>query len=207
MDKPWLQEYPPGIPAEIEPTESSTLRDMLDLSCARFGRLPAFSSMGASLTYREFDARSRALACFLQSELHLQKGARIALMLPNLLQYPVALSAALRIGATVVNVNPLYTPRELEHQLRDSGATCIVVLENFAHTVEQVLSRTSIRAVITTRAGDLLPRVKGLAVDALLKYVKRAVPSWNIPGAISFPAALRLGGRRSLEHVELTRDD
>ena len=152
LDKVWLKSYPAGVPAEIDPSEYTSILDVFDASCRRFADLAAFESMGTELSYRELDRHSRSLAAFLQSDLGLRQGERLAIMLPNLLQYPVTLFAALRAGLTVVNCNPLYTPRELEHQLRDSGATAIVALENFAHTLEQVVDKTQIRAVVMTRS-------------------------------------------------------
>jgi long-chain acyl-CoA synthetase len=157
VDKNWLSQYPAGMPPEINVDAYTSLAELLERSCARFAALPACSNLGCALSYAEFDRRSRAFAAYLQRELGCAKGDRIALMLPNLLQYPVALFGALRAGLTVVNVNPLYTPRELEHQLRDSGASAIVVLENVAHTLQQIIHKTAVRTVITTQVGDLLP--------------------------------------------------
>ena len=207
MDKIWLKNYPQGIPAEVDINEFSSLPDILAKTCARFGDLPAFSNMGATLTYAELDGATRDFAAYLQNDLQLARGERIALMLPNLLQYPVAMFGALRAGLVVVNCNPLYTARELEHQLRDSGATVIVVLENFAHTLQAVLDKTAIRTVITTRVGDLLPPLRGLLTNLVLKYVKRMVPHWRIDGAVSFKAALESGKVRQLTPPALTHDD
>jgi long-chain acyl-CoA synthetase len=207
LDKIWLQQYPSRVPPEIDVHAYASLKALLEQSCVRFASLPACSNLGTTLTYAELDRHSRAFAAYLQRSLRCAKGDRIALMLPNVLQYPVALFGALRAGLTVVNVNPMYTPRELEHQLCDSGATTIVVLENVAHTLEQVLAKTSIKTVITTRVGDLFPTVKSLLVNALVKYVKRLVPRWHIPGATSFKSALRLGQAQVLELVALTHED
>ena len=207
MDKPWLMHYPPGVPASIDPHPFGSVVELLERSCERFADLPALENMGVSLRYRELDQLSRAFAAFLQHDPRLSRGDRIALMLPNVLQYHVALLGVLRAGFTVVNVNPMYTPRELEHQLRDSGATAIVVLENFAHTLEQVLERTSIKLVITTEVGDLMPGAKGWLVNGTIKYVKRMVPRWRIPGTVSLRKALERGRRANYVRPRLTHDD
>src|SRR5512134_2045543 len=151
MDKPWLAQYPAGVPAQIDVHKFASLKDMLARSCARFSDLPAYNSMGTVMTFRQLDEASRAFAAWLQKAGGLRRGDRVALMLPNLLQYPVALFGVLRAGMVVVNVNPLYTPRELEHQLKDAGAVAIVVLENFAHTLAQVIASTPLRIAITTQ--------------------------------------------------------
>jgi len=207
MQKPWLVQYPPGVPAEIDIEQFASLKAVLASSCARFADLPAFNSMGAVLTYRQLDEASRAFAAWLQQVAQLRRGDRVALMLPNLLQYPVALFGVLRAGMVVVNVNPLYTPRELEHQLKDSGATAIVVLENFAHTLEQVIKATSVRTVITTQAGDLLPPLKRLLTNFVVKQVRKQVPPWRLAGAVGFRQVLAIGREHTLDDVPLTRDD
>jgi len=207
MDKPWLAQYPAGIPAEVDIDKFASLKDVLAASCARFADLPAFNSMGTVLTFRQLDEASRAFAAWLQKVAGLQRGDRVALMLPNLLQYPVALFGVLRAGMVVVNVNPLYTPRELAHQLNDSGATAIVVLENFAHTLTQVLKTTPVRIVITTQVGDLLPPLKRLLTNVVVKYVKKLVPPWQLAGAVDFNRALAAGRAQSLDDVTLTHDD
>src|SRR5664279_5274421 len=153
MEKIWLKEYPEGIPAEVDIHEYSSLRDIFEKSCRKFGDLPAYSNMSVSMSYGELDRLSRNFAAYLQNELGLGKGARVAIMLPNLLQYPVVLFGTLRAGLTVVNVNPLYTPRELEHQLHDSGAEVLVCVENFANTVTEVIARTHVRQVVMTSIG------------------------------------------------------
>ena len=160
MQPPWLAQYPAGVPAAIDAGDFASLNDLRAASCTRFAGRPAYRSLGAVMTYRELDDASRAFAAWLQKVARLARGDRVALMMPNLLQYPVALFGVLRAGMVVVNVNPLYTPRELEHQLRDAGARAIVVLENFAHSLAHVIAATSIDTVITTQVGDLLPRVK-----------------------------------------------
>jgi long-chain acyl-CoA synthetase len=207
MEKIWLKSYPQGMPAEIDAAEFSSLKHIFELSCERFRELPAFSNMGATLSYGELDRHSADFGAYLQNVAGLAKADRVAIMMPNLLQYPVALFGALRAGMTVVNVNPLYTARELQHQLSDSGAQAIVVLENFAQTLEGVLGKTAVKTVITTRAGDMLPLVRSLLVNFVLKYVKRMVPDWHIEGATDFRLALEAGSRQSLQPVSLTADD
>ncbi|HXX83135.1 MAG TPA: AMP-binding protein [Casimicrobiaceae bacterium] len=203
MNKLWLRQYPQGTPSEINAGEYASLKDILERSHERFDALPAYGNMGVSITYGQLDRASRAFGAFLQKALGFKPGARVAIMLPNLLQYPVALFGVLRAGMTVVNVNPMYTARELEHQLKDSGAEGIVVLENFAHTLQEVLSKTAVKSVITTQVGDLFPEPKGLLTNLAVKYVKKMVPDWRIPDAIEFKAALREGRARTLDDVRL----
>jgi len=209
VDRVWLKQYPQGIPADVDVNAYASLKDVLDDTCRRFGALPAYSNMGVTITYRELDQASREFAAYLQKSLGLRKGDRVALMMPNLLQYPVALFGALRAGLVVVNVNPQYTASELEHQLNDSGASAIVVLENFAHTLQQVLDRNpSLRmTVITTEVGDLFRRAKRLAVNAVVKYVKKMVPAWRIAGTTGFNAALRAGRSQVLDDAALKHGD
>jgi long-chain acyl-CoA synthetase len=207
MDKIWLKQYPTGIAAEIDVDEYSSLKDVFEKSCRKFYQLPAYSNMSVSMRYGELDDLSRDFASYLQNELSLAKGERLAIMLPNLLQYPVVLFGALRAGLTVINVNPLYTARELEHQLSDAGATTIVVLENFAHTLQQVLHNSPVRKVITTQIGDLFPIGKALLTNMAVKYLKKMVPAWNIPGTTSLNQALRAGKHRPLTDVVLNHDD
>ncbi len=209
MEPIWLSHYPPGIPAEVNVHEFASLKDMLLRSCQCFGSLPAYSNMGASMTYAELDRSSRNFAAYLQKSLGLHKGDRVAIMMPNLLQYPVALFGVLRAGLVVVNVNPQYTPPELEHQLKDSGAAAIVVLENFAHTLQKVLDKspTLKLAVITTEVGDMFPVVKKLLTNFVVKNVKHMVPAWEISRATKFDAALRAGRRQLVEDVPLSHDD
>ncbi len=163
MEKIWLREYPPGVPAEVDLNEFVSLRDILEKSCRQFADYPAYSNMGMTLRYRDIDRLSRQFGAFLQKMLGLSKGERVAIMMPNVLQYPVALFGALRAGLTVVNVNPLYTARELEHQLIDSGASAVVIVENFAHTLQAVLGKTPVKNVVVTQVGDLLPFPKRTA--------------------------------------------
>ena len=192
MEKIWLNSYPPGVPAEVRLDPFRSLPEMLDWIVGRFGDQPAFSNQGVTLSWRELDALSRRFAAYLHG-VGLRKGDRVAIMLPNLLQYPVALFGAFRAGCTVVNVNPLYTARELQYQLTDSGASAIVVLDNFAHTLEAILPATSVRHVINTRVGDLLHFPKAQIVNLVVKYVRHLVPDWHIRGAVAFTAALAQG--------------
>ena len=195
MEKFWLKRYPAGVPAEINPDIYGSLVEMFEASVAQFGDLPAYINMGQTLTYRALEQQSRAFAAYLQQELHLQKGDRVGLMMPNLLQYPVALFGILRAGMIAVNINPLYTPRELEHQLKDSGAKAIVIVSNFANTLEKVVFNTDVRHVILTRLGDHLGFAKGTLVNFVVKYIKRTVPAWSLPRWVGFKEALAQGAR------------
>ena len=207
MDRIWLKQYPEGIPADIDVDAYASLKHVLEDSCRRFADLPAYGNMGVSISYRDLDRATRAFGAYLQKVLKLERGERVAIMMPNLLQYPVALFGTLRAGFTVVNVNPQYTARELEHQLNDSGASVIVVLENFAATVQEVLPRTKVRTVITTQVGDLFPAFKRGLVNFVVKHVKKMVPPWRIPGSTPFLAAMRAGRALSLEYVPLGHED
>ncbi len=209
MESIWLKSYPPDIPAEIDVIEFASLRDLLKRSCQRFADLPAYSNMGATITYAELDRLSRDFAAYLQTSLGLHQGERVALMMPNLLQYPVALFGALRAGLVVVNINPQYTAAELEHQLTDSGAVAIVVLENFAHTLQKVLDKnpTLTMTVITTEVGDMFTPVKRLITNAVVKQIKKMVPKWTIGGTTPFNTALRAGHKQDLEEVPLCHSD
>ena len=207
MNRLWLAQYPAGIPADVDVTAFASLKDLLADSFARFAQRPAYESMGAVMTYRELDEASRAFGAWLQTIGGLRPGDRVALMLPNLLQYPIALAGALRAGMVVVNVNPLYTPRELEHQLKDSGAVAIVVLENFAHTLDQVIGATSVRAVITTQVGDRLPLFKRWLINAAVKHVKKLVPAWQLPGSFHFNDVIVAGRDETLDEVSLKPTD
>ena len=171
MDRIWLQQYPQGIPAEVEYRAYRSLKEILAAVCARFADRPAYGNLGVTITYRELDQLTRDFGAYLQKVAGLKKGERLAIMLPNLLQYPIALFGAQRAGIVVVNTNPLYTARELEHQLKDSGASAVVVLENFAHTLEEVLPRTGVRTVITTQIGDLFPAFKRMLTNLVVKHV------------------------------------
>ena len=207
MEKIWLKEYPEGVPHTIDESEFSSLKDLFEKSCTRFRDLPAFTNMGRVVTYGELDQASRYFGAFLQKNVGLKKGERVAVMLPNVLQYPVAVFGILRAGLTVVNVNPLYTARELEHQLKDSGARVIVILENFARTLQEVIDKTAIDTVVTTQVGDLFGFPKSMLINFVIKKVKKMVPEWNIPDAISFRRALNEGKWQKLDQVDLDFDD
>jgi long-chain acyl-CoA synthetase len=201
VDPIWLKQYPPGVPATIDPDQYTSLRQLIAEAFANYRSQPAFSNMGTTLDYAALDAESRAFGAWLQGPGGCRAGERVALMMPNLLQYPVALFGVLRAGCTVVNTNPLYTARELEHQLVDSGATTIVILENFAHVLQEVLPRTAVRTVIVTAVGDSLRRPRGWLVNFVLRHVQKRVPRWDIPGALRFGAALAAGRRLTLAPV------
>src|SRR6201996_3099487 len=205
MERIWLKHYPAGVPADIDATQYSSLVELLEESFAKFADRKAFICMDKSISYRDLDVMSLALGAYLQSR-GLAKGARVALMLPNVLQYPIATSAVLRAGYTVVNVNPLYTPRELEHQLKDSGAEAIIVLENFAHTVQQVIGRTAVRHIIVGSMGDLLG-LKGVIVNLVVRRVRKMVPAWSLPNAVASNDALAAGRGMKLAKPKLVPDD
>ncbi|NWG30816.1 MAG: long-chain-fatty-acid--CoA ligase [Rhodocyclaceae bacterium] len=205
MDKVWLRSYPPGVPAEIDPARFASVAALFAESCEKFAEKTAYLSMGKGIGYRQLHADAQAFAGWLQSR-GVKKGDRVALMMPNVLQYPVALFGTLLAGAVVVNCNPLYTPRELEHQLKDSGATTIVILENFAHTLQAVLDKTAVRNVVVTSLGEMLG-VKGLIVNFVVRHVKKLVPAWRLPQVIDFRRALAEGRRQGFGAVPLGHDD
>ena len=207
VEKVWLKSYPPGIPAEANVDEFANIREILQRSCQRFAALPAFSNMGATIDYATLDRLSRDFGAWLQNVAGLQRGDRVALMMPNLLQYPVAIFGVLRAGFVVVNCNPLYTPRELEHQLNDSGAVAIVILENFANTLAQVVTRTPVRSIVVTAIGDLLGFPKGPITTFAVRHVKKLVKPYALPGAVRYRAALAEGARHKLAEPPLTHDD
>ncbi len=207
MDRSWLKQYPPGVPADIDPDSYASLKEVIEEAFASHRQLPAFSNMGATLTYAQLDELSRAFAAWLQQKSGLRSGDRVALMMPNILQYPIALFGALRAGMVVVNTNPLYTPRELEHQLQDSGAKAIVIVENFAHVLEQVLARTDLKNVLVTGVGDLLGLPKGFLVNFVLRHVRKQIPPWKMPGSMSFKDALGIGLGLKLQPVDLGGED
>jgi long-chain acyl-CoA synthetase len=206
-EKIWLKEYPAGVPAEIDASRYTSIPDLVENICRKFAGKPAFHNFGYSMSYAELDRHSRDFAAFLQSLPGMNKGQRVAIMSPNLLQYPVALVGILRAGMTVVNVNPLYTPRELEHQLKDSGAKAIVIVENFASTLQQVIAKTQVEHVVTTQLGDLLPLPKRWIVNFVVKTVKKMVPDWRIDGAVPLRTALARGTGEQLKPVSLTHGD
>ena len=207
MDRSWLKQYPPGVPADIDPDSYASLKEVIEEAFASHRQQPAFSNMGATLSYAQLDELSRAFAAWLQQKSGLSRGDRVALMMPNILQYPIALFGALRAGMVVVNTNPLYTPRELEHQLKDSGAKAIVIVENFAHVLEQVLARTDLKNVLVTGVGDLLGLPKGFMVNFVLRHVRKQIPAWKMPGSISFKDALGSGLGLKLQPVALGGED
>jgi len=206
MEKIWLKHYPAGVPADIDPNKYQSIRDLFEESVASFGKRPAYYCMGAEITFAELDRMSKAFGAWLQAQ-GLQKGDRVALMMPNVLQYPVALFGVLRAGMVVVNVNPLYTPRELEHQLQDSGAKAIVILENFAHTLEQVIARTPVKQVVVAAMGDMLGMAKGALVNFVVRNVKKMVPAFQFDHAIRFNAVLAAASGMTLAHVEIKPED
>ncbi|AXS79577.1 long-chain-fatty-acid--CoA ligase [Dechloromonas sp. HYN0024] len=205
MEKIWLQSYPNGVPAEIDIDHIPSLVALFEKACSTYADKVAYLSMCKSMTYRQLDEESKAFAGWLQAK-GLKKGDRVALMMPNLLQYPVALFGTLRAGCVVVNCNPLYTPRELEHQLKDSGAVAIVIVENFAHTLEQVVANTGIKHVIVTPMGEMLG-LKGVIVNFVVRHVKKLVPAWKLPGSIGFNSALATGRSHGCQPVLLVQDD
>ena len=207
MEKLWLKQYPAGVPAEIDVKRYASVKQIFEESCAKFGSLPAYVNMGVAVSYAELDAESAKFGAWLQQERGFKRGDRVAIMMPNLLQYPVALFGILRAGLTVVNVNPLYTARELEHQLKDSGARGIVILENFAHTLTDLHGRTPLHTVVTTQIGDLFPAPKRLLVNFVVKRVKKMVPAWSLPGSFTFRDALAAGARHTLSPVDVGHED
>ncbi|CAM3084771.1 AMP-binding protein [Vibrio rarus] len=206
-NKPWINAYPSDVPEFINTQQYKNINEMFAKTFDKFADKTAFINMGHSLTYRELNEKSSAFAAYLQGELNAKKGDRIALMMPNLLQYPITILGALKAGLVVVNVNPLYTPRELEHQLRDSGATIIVAVTNFGDSLQQVISRTSLKHVILTSIGDALAPHKRTLVNFVVKYVKKMVPSFHLPGAISLRRALTEGKKLDFNPPVISHDD
>ncbi|MGW8395009.1 long-chain-fatty-acid--CoA ligase [Pseudoduganella sp. HUAS MS19] len=206
MEKIWLKSYPPGVPSEIDATQYRSLVHLLEESFQKYASRNAFVCMDKSITYAELDQHSRRLGAWLQSR-GMKKGARVAVMMPNVLQYPIAIAAILRAGYTVVNVNPLYTPRELEHQLNDSGAEAIIILENFATTLEQVLPRTQVKHIIVANMGEMLGGLKGMIVNFVVRNVKKLVPPFSLPNAVRFKDALGHARSMKLTPVELRHED
>ncbi len=203
MEKVWLKSYPEGIPEEIPTPPWRSVRDLFEHSFAAYPDSPAYTNMGRTLTYAELNQKSMQFACFLQKELGLTRGERVAIMLPNILQYPVAMCGIFRAGLVVVNVNPLYTARELRHQLQDAGVRCVVILENFAHILEEVVADTDVDHVVTTGVGDLLSWPRGVATNFLLRHVKRSVPKYHFAKKTGFNRALKLGSKHKLESIDL----
>ena len=207
IERPWLASYPPEVPAQINVDEFPSIVSVLETACGKHAQNPAFTNMGKVLTYEDIDRLSARFAGYLLNVLKLKKGDRVALMMPNILQYPVAIFGVLRAGLTVVNTNPMYTARELRHQLNDSGASAIVVMEMFAHTVAEVVADTKVRQVITTCVGDMLAFPKGAFVNFMVRHVKKLVPEYSLPGAIRFNDALEQGEKLSLAKSDIRADD
>lgn len=207
MEKIWFDNYPPNAEKTIDVTKYESLVEMFEAAVKRHPDMPAYINMGQVLTFRKLEERSRAFAAYLQNELRLEKGDRVALMMPNLLQYPIALFGALRAGLVIVNVNPLYTPRELEHQLNDSGAKAIIIVSNFAATLEKVVFNTQVEHVILTRMGDQLSFGKRTLVNFVVKYIKKLVPKYKLPHAVSFREALSIGKQRQYVKPNLESSD
>jgi long-chain acyl-CoA synthetase len=206
MEKIWLKSYPPGMPTEVDTAQYRSLVQLLEESFHKFADRNAYVCMDKFLTYADVDAHSKRLGAWLQSRA-MKQGARVGIMLPNLLQYPIAIAAILRAGYTVVNINPLYTPRELEHQLNDAGCEAIIILENFATTLEQVLPRTQIKHIVVGSIGEMLGGPKGMLVNFVVRNVKRLVPPFSLPNAVRFKDALSQGGGMKLTPVEVQRND
>jgi long-chain acyl-CoA synthetase len=205
-DRPWLASYSPGVPADIDPSQYNSLVQLMEESFQQYATRPAYSFMGKEVSYAQTDSLSRALAAYLQG-LGLVKGDRVAIMMPNVPQYPVAVAAILRAGFVVVNVNPLYTPRELEHQLKDSGSKAIVIIENFAHTLEQCIAATPVKHVVLCAMGDMLGLLKGALVNYVVRNAKKMVPAYSLPGAVRFNDAIARGTRSTLKKPELKPED
>ena len=201
--KPWLDSYPAGMPADVEPPPWKSVRDLFEQAFEKWPDNIAFSSMGRRMSFAEVDRLSLQFASYLQNTLGLTRGERVAIMLPNILQYPVAMIGIFRAGLVVVNVNPLYTARELEHQLKDSGTRAIVILENFAHTLQKVIEATPVEHVVVTGVGDLLQRPKGWLVNFVLRHIKRQVPAWQFAAHDSFREALKKGAEATLQPVDI----
>lgn len=205
--KIWHKSYDAGVPTEIDLKEYSSINDILEQGFKKFSDKPAFHNMGTTLSYSEIDILSRKFASYLQNNLHLQKGDRVAIMMPNILQYPIALFGILRAGLIAVNVNPLYTPRELEHQLKDSGAKAIVIFANSGHTLEKIISSTPVKHVILTEIGDMLKFPKNYIVNFVIKNVKKMVPPFSIPNALNFKECLAKGDISKFKHVDVNQSD
>jgi len=206
-ERPWLQSYPPGVPAEIDARRYASIAEVLAKSVREYGPRPAYTNLGHTISYRDLDRLSRDFGAWLQGHLKLARGARVAIMMPNVLQYPVVLFGILRAGYVVVNCNPLYTPRELEHQLADSGAEAIVILENFAATLQQSLAGTAVKTIVTTQLGDMVPWPRRTLVNFVVKHVKKLVPPFALPAAVGLRRALAQGAHLPLDEPKLTHDD
>ncbi|MGD8838972.1 MAG: AMP-binding protein, partial [Gammaproteobacteria bacterium] len=207
MEKVWLKSYPPGVPEEIELDSYQSVTDVFEQAIERFGQKPCFSNLGTTITYDDMDRYTDQLASYLQSLPGMGKGDRVAIMMPNVLQNPISIFATLRAGYTIVNTNPLYTARELRHQLCDSGARVIIVMENFCDSLEEVIDDSPIEYVITTQIGDMLRFPKSLIVNLVVKYLKKMVPDFHLPQAVTFRQALARGSARPHTPVECNHDD
>ncbi len=203
MEKAWLKSYPEGVPAEVPEPPFRSVRELFERSFSEYPDNAAYTNMGRTLSYADLDQLSMQFACYLQQSLGLMRGERVAIMLPNILQYPVAMCGIFRAGLVVVNVNPLYTARELQHQLKDSGARCVVILENFAHILEEVVAESDVDFVVTTGIGDLLHWPKSMITNFVLRHVKKAVPKFRIDKSVTFNKALKAGANKTLEPVDI----
>jgi long-chain acyl-CoA synthetase len=207
VDRIWLKSYLPGVPADINPDKYHSVVEVLEESCQNYAKLPAFYNLGRTITFAQLDAYARDFAAYLQQKLHLKPGDRVALMMPNLLQYPIAMFGILRAGLIVVNVNPLYTPSEVAHQITDAGAETIIVLSNFARTVQKALADTPLKNVIVTDVGDLLSKPKAFVINFVLKNIKKKIPEWHIPHALNFRQILAEGRKLPFNRVTIDRQD
>ena len=207
MSKPWLQSYPEGVPEEISIDEYASVADIFDQSACKFENLPSFANFGKTITYKELRQHTSQMGAYLKNELGLAKGTKVAVMMPNLLQNPVAIFGILRAGMVVVNTNPLYTARELKHQMKDSGAEAIIIVENFCHVLEEVIDETPLKHVIVTRMGDMIPFPKSSIINFVVKRIKKMVPPYKLPGAVPFKKALKLGAQHRFETVPTNHDD
>jgi long-chain acyl-CoA synthetase len=203
LDKAWLKSYPKDVPAEVPTPPFRSIRELFEHGFSQFPDNPAYTNMGRTLSYADLNHLSMQFACYLQHSVGLTRGERVAIMLPNILQYPVAMCGIFRAGLVAVNVNPMYTARELKHQLKDSGARCIVILENFAHVLEEVIADTDIDHVVTTGVGDLLTFPKGFVTNFVLRHIKKAVPPYKLANRVSFKGALKAGTNKKLQPVDI----
>ena len=207
MQKPWLKSYPAGVAEEIDINEFSSVAEIFDTSISKYADLPAYTNFGKTISYHDVDIYTAQLGAYLKNELGLNKGDRVAVMMPNLLQNPIAIFGILRAGLVVVNTNPLYTTRELKHQLTDSGAKAIIIVENFAHVLQEVIDETPVEHVITTKMGDMLSPVKGFIINAVVKYIKKMVPAFKLENAVTFKQALKLGSQHRFQTVPSNHED
>jgi long-chain acyl-CoA synthetase len=207
MEKVWLKSYPPGVPEAIDVNAYQSVAEVFDQAIEKYGDCPSFTNFGTTLSYNDMDRLTAQLASYLQNLPNMRKGDRVAIMMPNVLQCPISIFAAIRGGFTVVNTNPLYTARELKHQLSDSGAKAIIVMENFCHVLDEIIDEVPVQHVITTQLGDMLKFPKSLVVNLVVKYIKKMVPSFSLPGRVSFKAALNQGSRKTYQPVELSHED